>query len=95
MKGRITFAIAFLAFFLLLYPAAAGEFYAYYTRLPYVIPLDQADYIRTELDAESRAILEAMKSAAEEQAVEDEEQGLEEIRFDDLPEPVNPTFTIK
>ena len=63
--------------------AASSEFYAYYTRLPYVVPLDQADYVRTEPDVESRAILEAMKRTAEE-----DEDGPEEIDFGDLPEPV-------
>ncbi|MHC4116446.1 MAG: LamG domain-containing protein [Planctomycetota bacterium] len=88
MKGRITFIIPVLAFFVPLCPAVASEFYAYYTRLPYMIPLDRADYIRTELDAESRAILDAMENAAEEEGAEGEEHGLAEIEFDDLPEPV-------
>ena len=61
MNGQAPFVIAVLIFFVLLGAATADEFYAYYTRLPYGIPLDGADYIPTELDAESRAILEAME----------------------------------
>jgi hypothetical protein len=85
MKERTTVVAAVLVLFGLLHTAAAYEFYAYYTRLPYVIPLDQADYIPTELDAESKAILEAMRNTEEE---EDGEHEIEEIDFDDLPEPV-------
>jgi len=83
MKERTTFVIAVLVFFGLLNTATADEFYAYYTRLPYVIPLDQADYMPTELDAESRAILEAMKNTEEEG-----DREIEEIKFDDLPKSV-------
>ena len=83
MKQQITVVTAILVFFGLLYTVKADEFYAYYTRLPYVIPLEQADYIPTELDAESRAILEAMENAEEE-----EDHEIEEIEFDDLPEAV-------
>jgi len=85
MKERTTFIIAALVFFGLLDAAAADEFYAYYTRLPYVIPLNQADYMPTELDAESRAILKAMKNPDQE---EEGEREIEEIEFDDLPESV-------
>ena len=83
MKKRTTIITAALVFFSLLNMANADEFYAYYTRLPYVIPLKQADYIPTELDAESRAILEAMENAAEEADHE-----IEEIEFKDLPKSV-------
>ncbi|UCD53240.1 MAG: LamG domain-containing protein [Phycisphaerales bacterium] len=81
MKTRTAFVIAVVSVLVLNCAVVAGEFYAYYTRLPYAIPLDQADYMKTEPDAESRAILEAMETA------EDEDR-LEEIDFDDLPEPV-------
>jgi hypothetical protein len=86
MKERATVVTAILVFFGMLNTAAAEEFYAYYTRLPYVIPLDQADYMPTELDAESRAILEAMRSTEEEG-----EREIEEIDFDDLPKSVQTT----
>jgi len=92
MKERTTVVIAVLVFFGLLHAATADEFYAYYTRFPYVIPLDQADYMPTELDAESRAILEAMENPDEEEDGDEwEEEGdpeIEEIDFDDLPESV-------
>ena len=85
MKERITIVIAVLVFFCLLNAAAADDFYTYYTRLPYVIPLDQADYIPTELDAESRAILKAMENPGEE---EDGDHEIEQIEFEDLPKSV-------
>ncbi|MHC4143219.1 MAG: LamG domain-containing protein [Planctomycetota bacterium] len=92
MKKRTTFVIAILILSVPPCAATEGEFYAYYTRLPYVIPLDQADYMPTELDAESRAILEAMESTGEEndedEREQEEELRLEEIEFDDLPKPV-------
>ncbi|MHC4169401.1 MAG: LamG domain-containing protein, partial [Planctomycetota bacterium] len=88
MKKRTAFVIALLLFFVPLCAAAADEFYAYYTRLPYVIPLDEADYMRTEIDAESRAILEAMENTGDEEGEEDNENAIEEIEFGDLPEPV-------
>ena len=90
MKERTTFLTAVLIFFGLLHAAAANEFYAYYTRLPYVIPLDQADYMPTELDAESRAILEAMENT-EKEGEDNEDREIKEIEFDDLPEPVRTT----
>jgi len=85
MKERTTFLTAVLIFFGLLHTAAADEFYAYYTQLPYVIPIDQADYIPTELDVESRAILKAMENPGEE---EDGDHEIEQIEFEDLPKSV-------
>lgn len=74
VKARTTFVIAASVFLILSYTTAASEFYAYYTRLPYVIPVDQADYVQTEPDAESKAILEAMEAAQEEDEEEDGEE---------------------
>ncbi|MHC4325103.1 MAG: LamG domain-containing protein, partial [Planctomycetota bacterium] len=80
MKERTTFVITVLFFLGQWNTATADDFYAYYTRLPYVIPVDQADYMPTELDAESRAILEAMRNT--EQEGDRETEGID---FDDLP----------
>ena len=83
MKARTAFVIAALLSLVLSYTAAASEFYAYYTRLPYVIPIDRAAYVQIEPDADSRAILEAMEAAQEE-----DEPDLGAITFEDLPEAV-------
>jgi hypothetical protein len=90
MTERARLVAAVLIVLFLVYSAGAGDFYAYYTRLPYVIPLDQADYLPTEPDPESRAILEAMEAAEEDNdgSEEEDDRGLEEIEFDDLPESV-------
>jgi hypothetical protein len=88
MKKLTAFVIEVLILSVSPCAATAGEFYAYYTRLPYVIPLDEADYVRTEIDDESRAILEAMENAAEEEGEAEKEHGLEDIEFDDLPKSV-------
>jgi len=74
MRELTTFIIALLVLPGLVCTVAAGEFYAHYTRLPYVIPLDQADYMATQPDAESRAILEAMEDAEEDEEEREEDE---------------------
>ena len=57
----------------------ADEFFGYYTRLDYTIPIHEAeDYIPTELTEESLLIIERMEALeraamAEEEREEDEE----------------------
>jgi len=50
------------------------DFCAYYTRLDYVIPLDQADYIPTELDEESKQLLKQLEQVEEEEGEEEEDR---------------------
>ena len=65
----------------------ADEFFGYFTRLDYTIPIDEAeDYIPTELTEESRLILERMealeRAAAAEDLEEDEDEDNEEDEDD-------------
>lgn len=74
------------------------EFFGYYTRLDYTIPIDEAaDYIPTELTEESLLIIErmeALEGAAEDDEEEEDENdyetetNLESMAFADLPEVV-------
>jgi hypothetical protein len=55
--------------------AKSSDFYAYYTRLDYDIPIELAtDYIPQELDEESREILARMRALEGEEEDEDEEE---------------------
>ena len=56
----------------------ANEFYGYYTRLDYTIPIDEAaDYIPTELTEESLLIIERMEAL--ERAAMGVEKEVEEV----------------
>ncbi len=56
--------------------ARASDFYAYYTRLDYDIPLKLAmDYIPRELDEESKEILRRLEALEEEEEEEEEDEG--------------------
>ena len=74
-------ALATIAFVLtaFLTAARASDFYAYYTRLDYDIPLKLAiDYIPRELDEESKEILRKLEASAEEGEEDDEGEALRE-----------------
>ena len=82
MRKMLIFAGVIVAVLMVLDCAAAGDFYAYYTRLDYEIPIDQArDYIPQEIDEDSKELLrmlEEFEGEEEEEAEEDAEEEEEE-----------------
>jgi hypothetical protein len=76
MRRMLIFAGVFVAVLMVLDCAAAGDFYAYYTRLDYEIPIDQArNYIPQEIDEDSKELLKMLEAfEGEEDEEEDEEE---------------------
>ena len=62
----------------------ADEFFGYYTRLDYTIPIDQAeDYIPTELTEKSLLIIERMEALARAAGADNDEDEDEDEDEDD------------
>jgi hypothetical protein len=68
----ITIAVSICLVLILSSVARSSDFYAYYTRLDYDIPIESAtDYIPQELTEESREILARVRALAEEEEGEE------------------------